>query len=242
MATPTSLDVQSVVDKYAKALEVPRLIFDLYPSPRTQGAPEKKYKPLPTAVVLSIVGGFEGFAEDLLALAMLRQGHGWAHVAQNANLTNPSVRDLLDQLLHTTGIDGAPANGWTTSLPKQTSATGWTYRDENWDGVVRRGDGWIQVRHALAHGLVTGLGKEVWPGPVSRKHHSRYGTIPSANDDDVLAYVKETPTTNQRGLYLWPSIACARLFSAAAAQIAEAVATHFGETVDTTALDRFSGI
>lgn len=235
-----SVDFQLIVNKYEAALKAPRLLFDLYPRPRPVGRPPNRYLPLPGSVTLGVIGAFEGFAEDLLAAAMIEQGRGWSHVAQNADLTNPSVKTLVDKLAHACGIVVQPAATWSTLLPKQTAPTAWADRPTSWGDLLARAEGWIQVRHCLAHGLVTGLGAEVWPGPTFTKAVSNSTTRPSANDADVLAEIRGHP--DKRALYLWPSIACARIFSVGAGIAAEAVAAAFSKTVTVSGLDLFSDV
>ncbi|WP_262000935.1 hypothetical protein [Microbacterium sp. Mcb102] len=81
---------------------------------------------------------------------------------------------------------------------------------------------------------MTGIGGETWPGPVSRK--GRGAALSSANDDDILARVG---SAGKRALYLRPTIACARIFSAGAMMCAQAVATEFGEAVEVSGLPKF---
>ena len=59
--TPT---VQGVVDSYERSLRSVRGLFDLYPVPRPQGAPQAKFRPLPPAIVQGVTAGFESFAEE----------------------------------------------------------------------------------------------------------------------------------------------------------------------------------
>jgi len=239
---PVEVAVQRLVDKYAAALQGPRLLFDLWPRPRTPGRPEKKYTALASAVVLGVTGAFESFAEDLLAAALIQRGHGWAHVAANADLSNPSLETLRDRLSHTTGFEVKPPNDWALTLPTQSKSnpSKWTEREVSWGTVLKRSESWIEVRHCLAHGAVTGIGPERWPGPVSKAHHSKQARLPSANDEGVLARVGSDP--EKRGLYLWPSVSCARIFSAGAVVIACAVAEHLGEALNTSAVPSFGDV
>lgn len=239
-AVAVETDVQSVVDKYAGALEGPRLIFDLYPKPRPQGGLPERYRPLPAAITLNVIGIFEGFAEDLVAALLYKQGFGWAYIAHHSDLTNPSVNDLRKKL-DDIGIGIELAADWTTPLPRQTSLTGWKpWAPVNWDDLLKQSDGWMQVRHCLAHGLATGLGPEVWPGPLdkrSAKNQQKGARPPAAGD--VLA---RTKSANKKALQLYPAIGCARIYSIGAAVLAEAVAHDRGETVDTSALHKFDDV
>ena len=233
-------DIQSVVDKYARALEGPSLIFDLYPKPRPQGGLPKRYRPLPAAVTLSVISTFEGFAEDLVASFLYGQGFGWAYIAHHTNLTNPSVNDLRKKLDYI-GIGVRLEANWTTQLPKQTSKTGWDPWGSpvNWNELLTQSDSWIQVRHCLAHGLVTGLEPDVWPGPLDRRSASNQQREPAPKASDVLA---RTSSEKKKALQLYPAIACARIYSVGAAVLAGAVAEHVGEVVDTSALHKFDEV
>jgi hypothetical protein len=240
VAVATKVNFQEIVDKYAGTLRVPRLLYDLYPSPRPVGRPSNRYLPLPAATTLAVLGAFEGFAEDLLAAAMIEQGRTWAHVAKNADLTNPSLKTLAEKFLSATGIDVTPPSSWTTPLPRQTSATGWGDRPASWNEMLTRSEGWIQVRHCLSHGLVTGLGSEVWPPPISVRSVANQAALPSASDTDVLAWIRGHP--DKRALYFWPSVGCARIYSVGASVIASVVAAEFSEAVDVGKLLLFEDV
>ena len=114
-------DIQSVVDKYARALEGSSLIFDLYPKPRPQGRPQKRYRPLPAAVTLSVISTFEGFAEDLIASFVYGQGFGWAYIALHANLTTLS-RSSKETRSHR---DRNPARGQLDDSASEANEQDW---------------------------------------------------------------------------------------------------------------------
>ncbi len=233
-------DVGSVVDKYSRALRAPRLLFDLYPSPRPPGKPPLRYQPIPAGVVMAVVGSFEGFAEDLLALALYRHGHSWAHIAQNADLTNPSIGDLARRLTDTVGAITTPPSNWSVKLPKQHGINGWNpAKTEGWAELLRRSEGWVQVRHCLAHGLVAGLGSELWPGPVSKKNLANQASLTTASDVLARSSIKDPA---ERGLYMWPAVDCARVFTHGAAHLAECTADLLGDTVDASVLLSFDSI
>lgn len=193
-------------------------------------------------MTLGVTGAFEAFAEDLLAAVLIRQGHGWAHVAANADLTNPSLVDLREKLQSKAGIAVGGPSDWALALKVQNlrkGASTWNDRAFSWSEVMRLSESWIEVRHCLAHGAVTGLGPERWPGPVSKASKMKYDALPSANDDNVLARVTDPA---ERGLYLWPSVNCARVFSAGASVIAESVAIAFDEEIVLKGVERFDSI
>ncbi|MDQ1175390.1 hypothetical protein QE416_000126 [Microbacterium sp. SORGH_AS 421] len=233
------VSVQSVVEKYARALKGPTLLFQLWPAPRPVGRPKQSQSALCGAIVLGVTGAFEAFAEDLVAAAMIRNGYGWAQVAANADLTNPSIEDARAKLSHAVGIDVSGAPEWSLNLPTQSGTSlAWAEKSVSWGRVLDLSKSWIEVRHCLAHGAVTGIGSEQWPGPVSSK---KFGTkLASANDEGVLARVSGSP--GKRALYFWPTVACARIFAAGAKHLATTVANEFGEDIDTSALPDFKSV
>lgn len=227
---PVLVNLQEVADRYASALQAPRLLFDLFPKPRPQGRPPKKYSPLPSAIVLGVAGAFESLAEDLLCSVLYAQGATWAHIAKNADLTNPSLATLLDALQHSAGTPIDPS--MSVDLMVQSSATGWrpsTATDLS--DIIRQSESWIQVRHCISHGLVRGMGAEIWPGPAGRAKKENLDRRPKASD--VLAYTNKGKGSPERALYFWPSVNCARIFSAGSIAIIEAVALELDQQVDT---------
>ncbi|MDR6143388.1 hypothetical protein QE375_002942 [Microbacterium foliorum] len=233
------VDVQSVVNRYARALRGPRLLFQLWPNPRKAGRPKEAQSALCGAIVLGVTGAFEAFAEDLVAAAMIRNGYGWAQVAANADLTNPNIDDARAKLAHAAGIDVSGPQNWTLKLPTQSgTSTAWADKPYTWGDVLQKSKSWLEVRHCIAHGAVTGIGAETWPGPLTTKKH---GTkVVSANDDGILAQIKGKPA--ERALYFWPTVSCARIFSAGAFVLAKSVAAEFNESVDLSGVPDFSNV
>lgn len=241
MATSFSPSIQDAIDRYSRALKGVRGLFDLYPQPRSQGAPPLKYRPLPPAIVQGITASFEGFAEELMVVALLLRGSTWAHVATNADMTNPSLAKLAERLHHATGIDSKPDSKWSLKLWKQggvATRTGWsrTHR-RTWSETVTDSESWMQVRHCLTHGLVTGTVPAIWPGPVTKKSAVAHQSIPTAS-----AVLADNAKNSKRSLVLYGAVNCCLVYTEGAAVIAEAVAQSVGETVDTSKLKGFEDI
>lgn len=229
----TNPSTQGTVTKLDKSLTAARNLFDLYPSPRPVGAPGAQYRGIPPAVVQSVTAGFEAFAEELIVTVMVRQGHSWAQIAANADMTNPSLRTLATKLEHVAGIRVAPDQAWALKVWKQggTKKTAWSCTaSRTWEQLLDDADGWMQVRHCLTHGLVTGTAPAVWPGPVTKRAVSNQVGMPTASS--VLAEAGN----GRRSLGLYSAVNAGLVYAHGAAQMASAVATSLGELVDTTKL------
>lgn len=233
--------LQTAVDRYANSLKAPRYLFDLYPNPRPQGAPSTKYRAIPPAVVQGITAAFESFAEELLATLLIQNGSSWAQIAVNADMTNPTLRTLSESIKRTVGIEVTPAAGSTTGdfkLWRQSGAsgTGWMLTQAlKWEEVLRDSESWIQVRHCLTHGLVTGTVPATWPGPVTKKALDRQHLLPTASE--VLA-----TSNSKRSLTLYPAVNCGLIYTKGAIQIVHQLGLELNEKVNTSALDLFSDV
>ncbi len=74
--------------------------------------------------------------------------------------------------------------------------------------------------------------------PLTTKKH---GTkVDSANDDGILARIEGKPS--ERTLYFWPTVSCARVFSAGALILAKGVAAEFSESIDLSGIPDFSNV
>lgn len=237
----TQPSIQSAIDLFAKSLAAPRILFDLYPNPRPQAAPRKAHRAIPPAVVQGVTAAFEAFAEELVVVSLLRLGETWAQIAKHANLTNPTLTDLCHTLRHASGIaiaDPAPNTApWTLALWHKTSTTAWyPSRKLGWSDLLHESEGWMQVRHCLTHGLVTGTEPAHWPGPVTGRAHGNRSTIATASD--VLA----AATKGRKSLTMYPAINCGLVYSNGGAQIAKQVAAALGDSVDVSGLRLFEGL
>lgn len=233
--------VQSAVKLYARALQVPRLLFDLYGDPMPSGPPEKKFRGIPPSVVQSVTAAFEAFAEELCVIALLRQRESWAQIAMTADMTNPTPADLCTTLKDQVGIEiSTPASEgsepWTAKIWEKANPVqhGWWTRSRKmtWGELLSESKAWMQVRHCLTHGLVTGTEPAFWPGPVAKKASQRAAAPPASS-------VLEERSGGRRSLTMYPAINCALVYSWAGAEIANQVAQALGESVIVDGLLQF---
>lgn len=229
--------VQSAVDLYAKALQAPRSLFDLYPDPMPPGAPEKKFRGIPPAVVQGVTAAFEAFAEELVVIAMLRNGETWAQIAMNAGMSNPTLAELCKTLKDAAGIEvKEPAlegdGTWKLKIWAKPNQIRWWKRSKQltWAELFTDSKAWMQVRHCLTHGLVVGTEPAFWPGPATKRAYSNRADLPTASS------VLEQATGGRRSLTMYPAINCCLIYSYGGAEIAEQVARTLGETADVSDL------
>jgi hypothetical protein len=167
---PTPPPLQAVVDRYAKSLQVPKGLLELHD--HTKHRPEQRYMTLAPAIVLSTVSAFEGFAEELIAVVGGFRGLSFAQIVRLAHTNTPSLGQLEDSLTSQLGAWGSAS--WRTGFklevfepPNLASSHNWWGREDlNWAKLLKQAEGWIQVRHALSHGMTRGYLSEVWPGTL----------------------------------------------------------------------------
>jgi hypothetical protein len=122
--------------------------------PRTPGR-AGNFSALPPAVVLGVISAFEGFVEDFLATALYLRGYGWGQIARRVSMNNPTVATFQQKGraefpgITATGSRRGPLQVWNIPSVNQRPAT----ETIPWDEVVKRADGWMEVRHCLTHGL-----------------------------------------------------------------------------------------
>lgn len=230
--------VQSAVDLYAKALEAPRRLFDLYPDPLPSGGQEKKYRGIPPAVVQGVMAAFETFAEELVVIAMLRNGETWAQISKNADMSNPTLPELCRTLNHAAGIEvkeptGEGGSRWRVKIwTQKANDVRWSSpsRESTWAELLTDSEAWMQVRHCLTHGLVVGTEPTFWPGPVTKKAYSNRVTMATASS------VLTERSGGRNSLTMYPAINCGLVYSHGGAEIAKQVAEALGETADVDGL------
>lgn len=233
MVLTMSNQVQSVIDRYVKSMRSVRGLFDLYPDPRPQGRPARKYAPLPPAIVQGATAAFEAFAEDLLVVALMNYSTSWAQVSHHADLTNPSLTELSERLDSTCGVQISPGSSWKLTIWRQSgkNGTAWIFsKKQSWGDVMRSSQSWIQVRHCLTHGITTGTEPSKWSDPVKSKA-SNQGKLPVATE--VLA---EYGGSGKYSLGIYPAINCCRVFSEGAAVAAAGVGAALNEKADISKL------
>ncbi|MEV4617705.1 hypothetical protein AB0J74_03180 [Asanoa sp. NPDC049573] len=214
MSFPVAL--QDSVHRFARSLEVPRRLASLHP--RTPGN-AGNFSALPPAVVLGVISAFEGFVEDFLATALHQRGYGLGQIAKRVSTNNPTLADFRRKAAaEFPGIERATA---TAPGVQVWTAPGGTARPQietiDLAEAERRADGWMQVRHCLTHGLVSGWRAEVWPGPL------RGSTAASS--------VLRPRPGGRHAIGLIGAISCARIHLHGARVVADAVATELGATL-----------
>lgn len=211
--------VQSCVDRFARALLVPSKLLALHP--RKQGHAGNA-QALPAAIVLGVIAAFEGFSEDVLATALHLQGYSFAQVVKRANLTNPDIKEMAQicakefpGVVDRIGVDVQIE----AYRPLRHGEGTWWKRDTmTWDDINDQGEGWMQVRHCLTHGLATGWRSEKWPGPVRK-------------DKSPASSVLRQKGEGQHSLGLDGAITCARVYRTAAEHFSDVLASECGQRV-----------
>jgi len=207
--------LQKSVDRLGRALEVPYRLYLLHP--RKQGHPGN-YAALAPAITLGVISAFEGFVEDFLATALFLQGHSMGQIAQKVNINNPTVEVFANKIA-TDFPSIKPKIGRDFSVviwpPRQTGKqTTWQPTSIHWDRACSDAYGWMQVRHCLVHGLVSGWRGEVWPGPLK-------GSTPATSVLRPLGMGKHS-------LGLYGAMTCAQIYLASAEHLAGLVAKQMG--------------
>ncbi|GHJ34409.1 hypothetical protein [Streptomyces sp. TS71-3] len=176
-----------------------------------------------------MLSAFEGFAEDYFATVLYLQGQSFAQIAKKMNLTNPDVADvegLVSREFPTLKPQIGTDFTLTVWAPPVVGKTFWKEKELTWADVKHDAQGWMQVRHCLAHGLASGWSSEIWPGPVRKD-------VPPASS--VLRPMKD----GKHSLALHGSITCAQIYRHAAEHLAGIVADHLGERLKWSAVPDF---
>ncbi len=210
--------LQQCVDEFGRALIVPTKLFSLHT--RTSG----DWAALNPAVVLLITSAFEGFAQNFLASALLADGHSLGNVAHVVGQwNNPTLKDLQDKLEQS--FPGMSTHLSSTTLrvlkPPALGKTLHLAEDIGWDQALRDSKAWMQVRHCLSHGVVTGWRTERWPASVESR--------------DARQQPRRIMYTNRHGLQsvnLQGARSCASIYVCGARALADAVAGQLGATLD----------
>jgi hypothetical protein len=216
--------LQDSVVRLARSLEVPQRLLRLHP--RRVGH-AGNYAALPPAVVLGIVSAFEGFAEDFMATALYARGFGMGQIAKKVSINNPTVRVLRDKCCAEfpqvrLAVDSSPSlQVWNIPSENGRPAT----ETISWDDVLTRADGWMEVRHCLTHGLVSGWRSEAWPGPLKG----------STSASSVLRARKG----GKHSIGIVGAISCARIYLHGAKHVASAVAADLGDSIDWSVVPDF---
>ncbi|MEU7170968.1 hypothetical protein ABZ949_05690 [Micromonospora tulbaghiae] len=210
------MKLQDSVDRLARSLEVPKRLISLHP--RRQGH-AGNYAALPPAVVLGVISAFEGFVEDFLATALYLRGYDMGQIARRVSMNNPTVAEFQKKSeIDFPGIASRlaappPLQVWNIPSVGGRPAT----ETIAWKEVIKRSDGWMEVRHCLTHGLASGWRSEVWPGPL------RGNTTASS--------VLRAKPGGKHSIGLIGAISCARIYLYGAERIATEVAAELSEAL-----------
>lgn len=211
--------LQMAVDRYEKSLAVPSMLEKLHP--RKQQNPGNA-RALPPAIILTSISAFEGFVEDFLATLGAQRNQSFAQIAKLADSSNPTVKVFEEKLgkLLSWGDGKAWKSTFRVNVWKRP-ATGRTYGKRrqplDWPEVLNHADGWMQVRHCLAHGLASGIRREHWPDPIK-------GPANAITASSVLV----PQSHDQHSLYLKGAESCANIYLTCAIRLADEAATFVG--------------
>ncbi len=227
MALFTPPEPQTVVDKYLRALRTPHKLLSLHP--RGVGHPGNAAV-LSPAIVLTSISAFEGFAEDFLAVTLAHQGAGFAEIAKAVGAwNNPALPEFAERMKAVVPSSAATidsAASVTIPVFPTMNYRSPTMRSFDWTEAKKQSRAWMQVRHALTHGLTTGWRAEQWPPPLRQND-------PHANT--VLRPMRH----GDHSLVIAGAISCARIYSFGAQKIANAVAGTNGWTLNWDATPDF---
>lgn len=218
--------LQTSVDRFGRALEVPQRLVALHP--RTVGG-SGNAAALAPAVTLAVIAAFEGFVEDILATTLFLQGHGLAQIAKRVSMNNPTVATFAAKMGGEVPIVrpqigvGFEVRVW--NIPKVGGRPATETID--WAEACRRADGWMEVRHCLSHGLVSGWRSEVWPAPLK-------GSVAT-----TASSVLREKVDGKHSIGLTGAISCARIYTFGARHLADLVAIQLGERIDWSKFAKF---
>ncbi|MEV3860039.1 hypothetical protein AB0J38_37745 [Streptomyces sp. NPDC050095] len=220
--------LQSSVDRFARSLIVPSRLQALHPRKRGGAGDAAALAP---AIAQGIVSAFEGFAEDFFATVLYLQGQSFAQIVAKMNMNNPDVKaieDLIRREFPTLGT--AIGKDFSVTVFEPPALDGplrfWDFKELTWAETRAAAQGWMQVRHCLAHGLASGWRSEVWPGPVRK-------------NTPLASSVLRPAKGGKHSLGLHGAISCARIYRSAAQHLADIVAEHLGEKLSWTAVPEF---
>ena len=207
-------DLQEPVDRYKRALTIPRRLIALHPA---QVGNPGDASALAPAVLLTAISAFEGFVEDFTAAAMVLEGESWAAIAKVVGKwTNPDLSTWGGFLGSYFGVN--LADGFSVRSTKGTAAGGWSAGMRDYETARGMAEAWMYVRHALTHGAVVGIGAERWPTPTTAGSQPPSSVL-RRNQQDVTKHHLEMPGAK----------GCAAIYAHAAQRGAELVAAKLGQ-------------
>ena len=189
---------------------------------RMRGSPGH-IKAVSPAILLSSISAFEGFVEQFLAAAMDQSGSSLYEIAVKlGKLDNPAVKrwrelcnDLFPAVINTKGYQVT-----IQDFVQRSKTSDWRNDVElDWDECEKRAGSWMTVRHVIAHGGATGMGKERWPS-LQRANQLAATDVLKAEKGDL------------HSLRFWAAVGAARMHVQAARHLADQIAAHLGEDLD----------
>ena len=218
---PVSL--QDSVDRFGRSLEVPQRLVALHPR---KAGHSGNFAALPPAVVLGVISAFEGFVENFLATALCLRGYGLGQIAKRVSMNNPTVSGFQAKCLAEFPTMARVGKAFSLRVWNTPSAIGRPATETiSWEEVLKRADGWMEVRHCLTHGLASGWRSEVWPGPLKS----------SASASSVL----RAKRGGKHSIGIIGAITCSRIYIHGARQLATSVANDLEQDIDWTSIPDF---
>jgi hypothetical protein len=141
---------------------------------------------------------------------------------------NPDIDDFASSTKRQflpTGV-GIPGGAVKIFVNTAVGKSNWAEREIAWNDVLSHSQAWMQVRHLLTHGLVTGWRSEWWPGPA------RADKIPAST-------VLRAMGNGKHSLVVHGAISCARIYTIGARYVADAAAAQIGEALDWAEIPTF---
>ncbi|MEU4219830.1 hypothetical protein [Actinoplanes sp. NPDC026623] len=219
--------LQDPVDRFARALTVPRRLLALHPRKRGNAGDAAALAP---AITLGVIAAFEGFVEEFVATGAILRRLGVAPVAKAVgNLNNPDVDEFENLVVNQLGVPkSAIGSGFSVEYwqPPPPPTTWWQTADLDWTSAKKDAKAWMQVRHLLTHGLTSGWQAEHWPGPLK------------ANGPSASEVLRRTPT-GRHTLVIHGAITCARIYVEASRHLAGLTAQHLGRSINVDILPDF---
>ena len=206
---------------------MPRDLLSIHPRKKGNSG---KWAALNPALVLGTISAFEGFVEDFIAVGLAGRGATMGEIATEiGRWNNPDLREFAAR----TAVLFAPAGAAVPGLPirlninTRVGHSTWAERDVSWDQIVLDASSWMQVRHALTHGLVPSWSDVRWPPPLRK--------------DPLKPAAKEVlrKSSNGHTLVLQNALNCCRIYTLGAQHVADTAAGWLGETLDWSKVPTF---
>lgn len=201
------------MDEYATSLTVPTKLFLLHTGRAGN------VSALSPAIVLLVISAFEGFAQNLFAGALFEDNLSLGQIADRLRRwNNPTLRDLQRHL--ETAFPGVASLCESSKVDEIRPFRKGLYGIEavKWDQALQDADAWMQVRHALSHGEVSGWRTQRWPIATSSRN------IITKQERRILYSGK---SKDRQSITLPVTRSCCALYVCGAQRLADAVAAHF---------------